>query len=452
MRPAAMDKGLEFEVVESEGLPAQIRTDPVRLRQCLINLINNAIKFTDEGHVYLNVSLEELDGKAFIRFDVEDTGIGVAADKQEAIFESFEQVDGGSTRKYSGTGLGLAITKQLANLLGGELTLTSEAGKGSVFSLVIPAGLDVKSQPFLDRHSLVDEPDKKQEQPDESRFSGRVLVAEDSLTNQMLIKLLLEKMGFEVTIVVDGNQVVQKALSQAFDLILMDIQMPNMNGYEATKTLRRKEITTPIVALTAHAMKGDKEKCISAGCDDYLSKPIDRRELLKLIYRYLPCESEALSKTIDSVKSEVDELRRLCSDRTSLETQSGQLVSVRNSEDVIDWACAMNVCNDENVIKETVRAILEDGPQCIKSIAEAVKAENPADVRLYAHRLKGAAMTIGARRLSEKACRLECAGEEKDVAAAASLFDDVQGEFEKLKLFLSGDDWIQRAKQQENNK
>ncbi|GAH36580.1 unnamed protein product, partial [marine sediment metagenome] len=159
MRPAATKKELTFDVLQCTELPERIRTDPVRLRQCLTNLVNNAIKFTKEGHVYVNLSLQEVNDKGrpepYIRFDVEDTGIGISADKRELIFEEFMQVDGSSTRRYSGTGLGLSITKQLAHLLDGELSLTSEEGKGSVFSLTIPAGVDVKSQPLFNKYDFV---------------------------------------------------------------------------------------------------------------------------------------------------------------------------------------------------------------------------------------------------------------------------------------------------------
>ena len=294
MRPMATEKGLEFEIIESPGLPANIKTDPTRLRQCLINLINNAIKFTERGHVHVNISLEDKDSQPFIRFDIEDTGIGVSEDKQATIFESFSQADESHTRKYGGTGLGLAITKQLAELLGGEITLSSDEGKGSTFSFTIPAGVDVTEQPFLDRYNIASHtnPDlAKEEQPE---FSGSILVAEDSPTNQALIKVLLKRLGLQVTIAEDGNQALQKVLTQQFDMIFMDMMMPNMNGYEATREIRKQGITTPIVALTANAMKGDDKKCLEAGCDKYLAKPIDHSELLKTIGEYLPSQKLAL--------------------------------------------------------------------------------------------------------------------------------------------------------------
>jgi len=171
MRPKVTEKGLEFKVVESSNLPAKIRTDPARLRQCLINLVNNAIKFTEKGHVYLNTSLEESEGVPFIRFDTEDTGIGIPKNKQKEIFGAFVQADGSTNRKYGGTGLGLAVTKQLAELLGGELTVTSQKGRGSVFSLVVPAGLDVTKQSRLDIDATHIDPRKAEteQSPPQSR-------------------------------------------------------------------------------------------------------------------------------------------------------------------------------------------------------------------------------------------------------------------------------------------
>jgi len=291
--PQAEKKFLEFKIVECKGLPERICNDPARLRQCLINLTNNAIKFTEEGHVYVNVSLEDRDNQPYIRFDIEDTGIGIPRDKQEAILEAFTQADEGTSRKYGGTGLGLTVTKQLAGLLGGELTVTSEVATGSVFSLVIPAGLDVAKQPRLDIHGRHIDPRKAEKE--QSEFSGRVLVAEDVETSQMLAKTVLEKMGLDVTIAADGNEAMEKVLAHEFDLIIMDIQMPLMNGYEVTKAIRKQGITTPIVALTAYAIKGDDKKCLEAGCDDYLSKPLDRRELLKILQKYLRAKNIVLS-------------------------------------------------------------------------------------------------------------------------------------------------------------
>ncbi|MHC4125152.1 MAG: CBS domain-containing protein [Planctomycetota bacterium] len=175
MRPKATEKGLEFEIVESDTLPAQICSDPTRLRQCLINLINNAIKFTEKGCIHVNVSLEESEGKQFIRFNVKDTGIGISHDKQKSIFDSFTQAEGHTSRKYGGTGLGLAITKKLAELLGGQLSLTSKKGKGSEFSLMIPAGVDVTKGPFLDRTNIAEHTDGDKEKREQPKLTSHII-------------------------------------------------------------------------------------------------------------------------------------------------------------------------------------------------------------------------------------------------------------------------------------
>ena len=305
MRPAAMVKGLKFEVLQCGELPAQIRTDSVRLRQCLINLIGNSIKFTETGHIYVNVSVQQLNEIPYICFDIEDTGIGIQTEKQQLIFERFVQADETIGCRFGGTGLGLAITKRLANLLGGDVSISSQPGKDSVFTLRIPAGLDIKSQPPLDRYNFVNELSRGSDLSEQVKFSGRVLVAEDSRTNRILSRLLLERLGLQVTTAEDGKEALHKALTKPFDLIFMDIQMPNMDGYQVVETLRRKAVIIPIVALTAHTTDRDREKCIAAGCNDCLSKPINRKELTELLSKYLASENTTEGSKATSVKSEV---------------------------------------------------------------------------------------------------------------------------------------------------
>ncbi len=288
MRPLAGEQGLQFEVSCAEQLPTVIRNDRDRIHQCLVNLIGNAIKFTTEGHVHLKVSLEDRQGKPFVRFDVEDTGIGISADKHETVFETFTQADGSYTRRHGGTGLGLAITKQLAELLGGDISFTSRVDKGSVFSLVVPAGIDIEPQKLLDEEHADNESIRKPGTRQAPPFSGKVLVVEDHKNIRLLIGKILKRLGFEVTLAEDGQQAVEKVLEESFDLVLMDIRMPVLNGFEATERLREKGVTTPIIALTAHAMKGDREKCLEAGCDDYISKPFDQEELRRTLSKYVP--------------------------------------------------------------------------------------------------------------------------------------------------------------------
>ena len=331
LRPKAIEKGLEFEILQCGELPGHIQTDPVRVRQCLINLVSNAIKFTEQGHVYINVSLDSDDCNPYIHFDVEDTGIGIGPEQLEVIFDSFTQADGGTCRKYGGTGLGLAITKQLAQLLDGKVSVSSELGKGSVFSLLIPASVRSGSTE-LDQYSIVNSLDQDDADANEYAFSGNILVAEDSKANQMLIKLLLERLGFEVTICEDGQKALDRIHQQSFDIIFMDMQMPNLNGYEATMTMRKEGTTTPIVAITAGAMKDDDKKCFDAGCDEYLSKPIDRDRLVEVIGKYLAKNNDPIAKKIDSLTLQSDELAKTCTDGQTSGDEQLQPETIRSAQ------------------------------------------------------------------------------------------------------------------------
>ncbi|RKY06195.1 MAG: hypothetical protein DRP66_09295, partial [Planctomycetota bacterium] len=217
-----------------------------------------------------------------------DTGIGIPQDKQDTVFETFSQADGSHTRQYGGTGLGLTITKQLARLLGGDLSFTSAEGAGSVFSLIIPAGIDAEPAPWSGQGVQTKDAAAEPVITDNLDFSGKVLLTEDSEGCQALAKRILKRYGLEVVIVDNGKEAIEKARLEQFDLILMDIQMPGLNGIEATKKLREEGITTPIVALTAYAMPKDRANCMAAGCDDYISKPIDLEELRRVLKKYVP--------------------------------------------------------------------------------------------------------------------------------------------------------------------
>ena len=284
MRPQADKKGLRFEVVYEQDMPETMRSDPVRLRQCLFNLLSNAMKFTAKGHVLLRVSRKNAKGRPFIRFEVEDTGIGIPTDKHDSIFDAFSQVDGSTTREYGGTGLGLAITRELTRLLGGDIRLKSEIGKGSIFSITIPVTLPSEKTTAQQR---INQKLRLQQLAGAKQTCGKVLIADDNKTSEVLVSLLLGKLGFEVTGVTDGRKAVEEALARHFDLILMDMQMPTIDGYEATRTLREKGVASPIIAVTAHAMEGDRDKCLAAGCNEYIAKPINRDRLYEIVGKYV---------------------------------------------------------------------------------------------------------------------------------------------------------------------
>jgi signal transduction histidine kinase len=292
-RTHAADKGLELTLAVDASVPERIFSDPVRLRQVLLNLVGNAIKFTNEGSVRLMVSTEETDDDRTLRFDVFDTGPGIAEELLPTLFDSFTQVDSSSTRDAGGAGLGLAISKRLATALGGRIEVDSKVGKGSTFSLVLeiraapagPGGSNSAPAPAEERSVA---PAREDGEP----LRARVLLVEDVPVNQLLIATFLRKVGAEVVVAENGQLGCDEARSavredRPYDLVLMDMQMPVMDGYEATRALRSEGFTLPIVALTAHAMTTDRQKCLDAGCSDYVTKPVDRRTLVGLCRRLL---------------------------------------------------------------------------------------------------------------------------------------------------------------------
>lgn len=287
MYPSAAEKKLQLKVNQYTDLPSVIRTDPFRTRQCLINLVSNAIKFTDQGHVYINVSIDNIDDVNMIVFEVEDTGIGIEPERQKEIFNSFSQADCSTARHYGGTGLGLTITKQLAGLLGGKVLLESKPEEGSVFTLMIPVNVDLDAQTNIDIYERNYKSDNQNKDKTNNIFTGKALVIEDCKTNKYLTELLLQKIGFDVQLAESGNQAIEKTSDTEYDLIFMDIEMPEMNGYETTRALRENGITTPIIALTAKTMKGDSEKCLQAGCNEYISKPIHADKLVEVIEKHI---------------------------------------------------------------------------------------------------------------------------------------------------------------------
>jgi len=289
LRPEIEKKGLKFECIEKEELPMELQSDPVRLRQCLFNLLGNALKFTDEGHIFLTVSRELIDEKAFIRFDIEDTGIGIPEDKKDMIFSKFLQVDGTTTRKHGGVGLGLAITKELLERLSGKLILESTHGKGSMFSILIPSLTMSESSDKTSENDLV--------KSEDIVFPGKVLVVEDNPVNQKMLTVTLEKLGLIVEAAEDGHTGLRRIKEEHFDLIFMDIQMPEIDGFEVTRRIRAEGIETPIIATTALAMEGDRDKCLEAGCNAYIAKPIIRNQLLDILRQWMnkPAETTVVS-------------------------------------------------------------------------------------------------------------------------------------------------------------
>jgi len=282
MRIRAQEKGLWLTCEWPGGVPEMIRTDPMRLRQLLVNLVGNAVKFTHRGGVRLVCRLLRSGTKPQIAFDVVDTGIGIAPEKLEAIFDAFVQADTSVTREFGGTGLGLCISRRIARALGGEIAVQSRIGEGSTFTVTIGTG-PLEGVSILERPQSDATLQAPRRDPSEPLPAARVLLVEDGSTNRKLISLVLNRAGLEVTTAENGQVGVELARAGSFDVILMDMQMPVKDGYTATAELRELGLVTPIIALTAHAMSSDEQKCLRAGCSAYLSKPVKPEQLLRTI-------------------------------------------------------------------------------------------------------------------------------------------------------------------------
>ena len=304
MRGRAEAKALALGVCYDGSVPREIMTDPTRLRQILINLVGNAVKFTEQGRVDITVRYRD-ETEPVLEVDVTDTGIGMTVEQTKALFLPFSQADTSMARRFGGTGLGLALSRRLARLLGGQVEMVrSDPGVGTCFRVAIPVVM-VEGSEMQESSEFLFELRAGDCQSSEGRLPSpcRILLAEDGPDNQRLISLILRKAGADVTVVDNGDAAVKRALAASeagpFDLILMDMQMPVLDGYGATGQLRKAAYSGPIVALTAHAMAHDREKCLEAGCDDYVAKPIDRNALLAIVCDNIlrQADTPALSRT-----------------------------------------------------------------------------------------------------------------------------------------------------------
>jgi PAS domain S-box-containing protein len=418
MKVRALDKNLAFDVRYVGSIPQAIETDPTRLRQILMNLIGNAIKFTHSGGIKLLVSMASSPDVANprLRFDVIDTGVGLTKEQLGTLFRPFAQADSSTTRKFGGTGLGLTISKRLANMLGGDLTVTSEPGSGSTFSLTVQTG-PLFGVAMLDSpQALTEAADTTAHRSEQVRLDGRVLLAEDGPDNRVLITFYLKQAGLEVVEVENGALARDRALDalkkgNPFDLILMDMQMPELDGYGATAALRKAGYRNPIVALTAHAMGGDREKCLAAGCDEFAVKPIDHDALMTTLRKFLT-EKPAKPETADATRAATTAIPNPAADADS--TLSKLMAKPGTAK--------------------LVERFLSGLPQRIAAMQQAVSIKDFNQLKVLSHQLKGAAGGYGFAAVSQVAARVEAAvaaGDAtevaKHVAALATLCTSLRG-------------------------
>ncbi|MEL7059973.1 MAG: response regulator [Acidobacteriota bacterium] len=403
----AAEKGLDLRRKIVSGTPKIIVGDVTRLRQILVNLLSNSVKFTERGHVELSVQAERLEEQRFLmRFAVEDTGLGIAREHVERIFEAFSQADVSTSRKFGGTGLGLTISRRLAELMEGRLWVETELGAGSTFYLAVPM---TASEIAVSAPSEIEAPQVDREMA--RRLPLRILIADDSVINQKVARLLLERMGYRPDVVADGREVLEATERQRYDVVLMDVQMPELDGLETTRRLKRRDGPAPrIVAVTAGAMRGDREKCFAAGMDDYLSKPIQIDDLRSVLLRCggktdsTPAASaeDDLLDTADFSDLIEDELSQHADDEDpEARHEEAYADNGASTTDGIDLRVVQDLHQlRPRVIVDLIGSFLVSGQERVDAARRAI-AENDADgLEQAAHSLKGSGGTLGASRLA----------------------------------------------------
>ncbi len=424
LRVRALEKCINLEWCWQRGVPETIETDSVRLRQLLMNLIGNAIKFTESGSVALKASVDAASAAPRLILEIRDTGIGIAPSHLDKIFQPFDQADGSITRQFGGTGLGLPISRHIAQGLGGDITLESEPGVGSVFRVTIDTGsldgvriLDVPMAESI----LPGTPTANRRAP--NLQNARILLCEDGETNRELIGLVLSDAGADVTFAENGQagvDAVEEAESP-FDVILMDMQMPVLDGYSATRRVRNLGWSTPIVALTAHAMRGDEKKCRDAGCSGYLTKPIDIDELLRALDKSV---REKDSRSDPGIRSE----NRVAPINAEANLQNGTSKSV-NPEPIYS-----TVPTDRPAFQKSVEQFTERLSGRLDDMQAAIDADDAEHLAELAHWLRGSGGTIGLDCFTEPARSLERSAEEKAFEEAQNLLNEISGLVDRIVL------------------
>lgn len=414
LRVRATEKGLDLDYQWLGIMPVCIHTDPSRLRQILINLIGNAIKFTEEGAVRVTARLEQQAGESELVVDVADTGIGIPEDKVSSVFEAFRQADNSVTRRFGGTGLGLSISQRVAQLLGGSLSVVSTPGKGSTFTVRVTTGQIETFLPGDMQHTA--ECLMSSEMPVEEvvRLDARVLVVDDGDINRKLVRLALQKKGAHVEVANDGLAGFDAAMAGDFDLVLMDMQMPIMDGYTATRNLRDAGYTGPIIALTANAMRGDMEKCLEAGCSGYLSKPIDPGELVSVV-------GKMLSGDVDETDSE------------SVESHAESRKIERKDDSPIE----SSLPTDDSDFCEVVVELIEQLDDRLSELEQALADEDWNYLAERAHWLKGVGGTAGFRCFVEPSQALISHAKSHSVAGSTALIQTLRDLADRLVLPVS---------------
>jgi PAS domain S-box-containing protein len=407
LSPKAEEKKLIISKIIYDDTPMLLNGDAIRFRQILVNLLSNAIKFTEKGGVEISARLKEIhDNRVVILVSVRDTGIGIPKEKLNTLFKPFSQVDGSHTRKYGGTGLGLVICKEFVNMMGGDIHVDSEEGTGSRFYFTISLKLQkiIKPSEHLKPYSKIYDMREPSPVPNlagntelkKQRGKYKILLAEDNIVNKKVAHKILSEAGFIVDSADNGVEAVQAVIKKIYDVILMDVQMPVMDGFTATMEIRKmdgEKSCIPIIAITAHALAGDKEKCIDAGMNDYISKPIIADQMIRAIDKWV--------KIVPTSGS-------------TFETPA-----VTNS-DILDIAHLDKMsAGDKEFRKELARTYIEDVNVRFDNLASLIFKKDTEKIINEAHTIKGASYSIGAIRVGDEAKKIEMSGRNNDLHTAA---------------------------------
>lgn len=419
----AMHSGIRLRIDIPGDLPVALRGDAGRLRQVLINLLGNAFKFTEHGEICLRAHCRPGEhGLILFEFSVSDTGMGIPAEQHDRIFSPFAQGQGGDNRRFGGSGLGLAICRRLLRLMGGDVSVTSQPGKGSTFTctVALPAAAAEELPPPLKSNSeLAPLP-----------ANAHLLLVEDNSVNQQVALALLKKLGLtNVQIAADGEEALDRVAKNKFDLILMDCQMPRLDGYSATRTLRAGGHTLPIIAMTAHVLSDDRDKCLAAGMDDYLSKPVDLPVLHACLDRWLNSHrlGAAFKPSILTASAMAAPLPRYTPPAPLIPPTMPSLPHAFPSRDgnkpgdtpLIDFPSLLARFGGDTATAQSVaQAFLDDLPGQLRQLDHALRDEDADAARQNAHSIKGSSANLSARLLSQLAAELENYLRQEDIAAA----------------------------------
>ncbi|MDP3537667.1 MAG: ATP-binding protein [Azonexus sp.] len=430
----AHKKGLALRADMPVAGPLAVRGDELRLRQVLTNLLSNAVKFTERGQIVLGLGIRECAENALeITLTVADSGIGIAPEVQEKIFEHFAQADGSTSRKYGGTGLGLAISRRLIEMMGGRLSLQSQPGQGACFTveLTLPAGqLPVqqdKTAPGV-FGAPPDQPRAAQNAADEvpKYLRGRVLIAEDNESNLLVAVTHLERFGLDICAVSDGQQALDRLAEERFDLLLMDCQMPVLDGFAATAAIRQRETVTghrlPIVALTANAMQGDREHCLAVGMDDYLAKPFTGKEMFSVLSRWLALERRQADSSGEP-RVELTPSVRLAPPPA---LDPAALNTVR----------ALSPDMTDDLIRQLIQAYLKAAQREWIKFDQGLLAGDATLLASAAHALKSSSYNVGALGLAERCKEIEALGRDGRLPELICVVD-IRAEWSRVEAALN---------------